>query len=289
MTLAPGADLLEAARAAGRALPAFNVITLEHAEAVVAAAETARAPLLLQVSENAVAHRGGRLAPVAAALVALAEAAAVPLGLHLDHVTRPELLRQAPGAGFGSVMFDGSRLPWRENVAATAAAVAFGHAHGLLVESELGRVGGKPGDAHLPGARTDPAGAAAFVRATGVDALAVAVGSRHAMTERTAVLDHALIARLRAAVPVPLVLHGSSGVPDGELRRAVAAGIGKINFGTVLNAALTGAVRAHLAAVPPDRVDPRPWLADGRTAMTRAAVRLLGVLGTAGPPTPRGR
>ncbi|MEV1007965.1 class II fructose-bisphosphate aldolase [Streptomyces sp. NPDC049881] len=281
MTLVPSARLLGAARAGGRALPAFNVITLEHAEAVVEAAEAAGAPLLLQVSQNAVAHHGGRLAPLAAALAALARATPVPLGLHLDHVTDPDLLREAPGAGFGSVMYDGSRLPYAANVAATADAVAFGHAHGLLVESELGRVGGKPGDAHLPGVRTDPGEAASFVRATRVDALAVAVGSSHAMTERSAVLDHPLIGRLRAAAGVPLVLHGSSGVPDEELRRAVAAGMTKINFGTALNTALTAAVRARLAATPPERVDPRPWLAEGRAAMRAAVEHLLGVLATA--------
>lgn len=120
------------------------------------------------------------------------------------------------------------------------------------------------------------------MRDTGVDALAVAVGSSHAMTRRTAALDHALIARLRAALGVPLVLHGSSGVPEEELRRGVAAGLTKINVGTALNVALTGAVRERLAA-DPEAVDPRRWLAAGRAAMTRTVERLLRVLdGTRG-------
>ncbi|MDT0268099.1 class II fructose-bisphosphate aldolase [Streptomyces sp. DSM 44915] len=281
MTLSDCRRLLTEARAAGRALPAFNVITLEHAEAVVAAATRLGVPVVLQLSQRAVAHHGGRLAPLAAALAALAAAAPVPLALHLDHLDEGplgrRLLRAAPAAGFGSVMFDGSALPLAENLAATAAAVAFGHRNGLLVEAELGRIGGKPGDAHTPGVRTDPAEAAEFVRATGVDALAVAVGSGHAMTSRTARLDRPLIARLRAAVPVPLVLHGSSGVPDAELRGAVRAGMTKINIGTALNVALTGAVRERLAAEPA-LVDPRGYLAAGRAAMTEEVVRLLGVL-----------
>ena len=134
----------------------------------------------------------------------------------------------------------------------------------------MGTVGGKDGepplDPHAPGSRTDPAQAASYVMQTGVDTLAVAVGSSHAMTTRSAVLDHALIGQLRAAVTVPLVLHGSSGVPDEELRRAVAGGISKVNIGTALNVAFTGRVRGTLAARP-ELVDPRRYLAPAREAM----------------------
>jgi fructose-bisphosphate aldolase class II len=148
------------------------------------------------------------------------------------------------------------------------------------VEAELGYVGGKPGaaqSAHSPGVRTDPVEAAEFVATTGVDALAVAVGSSHAMTTRTARLDHRLIAGLRSELPVPLVLHGSSGVPDEELARAVSAGMTKINIGTALNVALTASVRASLetdAAVS----DPRRYLGPARDAMRAETLRLLDVL-----------
>jgi fructose-bisphosphate aldolase class II len=178
-------------------------------------------------------------------------------------------------------MFDASKLGYDDNVKATAEAVRWGHRHGIRIEAELGRVGGKDGeaplDAHAPGVRTDPQEAAAYVADTGVDALAVAVGSSHAMTERTAALDHALIARLKEAVPVPLVLHGSSGVPDEELRRAVAAGMVKINVGTALNTAFTGAVRAYLDANP-STVDPRKYLAPGRDAMAATVTHFLTTL-----------
>jgi fructose-bisphosphate aldolase class II len=266
---------------AGTGVGAFNVITIEHAEAIVAGAEAAGLPVILQISENAVRFHHGRLGPIAAAARSLAEAALVPVGLHLDHVESDELLSQAARHGFGSVMYDASKLPYAENVARTAAAVRACHAAGLWVESELGEVGGKDG-AHAPGARTDPDEAAAYVAATGVDALAVAVGSSHAMSTRTARLDHALIARLSAAVPVPLVLHGSSGVPDDELVAAVRGGMVKINIGTALNAAFTGAVRESLdgnAAL----VDPRRYLAPARTAMSQTvahALRLLAVTET---------
>ncbi|GAA2386708.1 class II fructose-bisphosphate aldolase family protein [Streptomyces glaucosporus] len=285
MPLVGTADLVTAAYASGRGVAAFNVITLEHAEAIAAGAETAGVPAILQISQNAVRFHGGRLAPVAAAATAVARSSAAPLALHLDHVESFDLLRQAPSAGFGSVMFDASKLPYAENVEATARAVRFGHGHGMWVEAELGRVGGKPGDpgrtvldAHAPGARTDPAEAAEYTAATGVDALAVAVGSSHAMTERTAVLDHGLIGELRRTVPVPLVLHGSSGVPDGELRRAVEAGMTKINVGTALNAAFTGAVRAFLEG-DVRTVDPRKYLRPAREAMAETVAAFLKAIG----------
>lgn len=281
MPLVSTGDLVADARAAGRGVAAFNVITLEHAEAIAAGAEQAGAPAILQISENAVRFHGGRLSAIAAATAAVARASSAPLSLHLDHVMDPELLRAAHPEGFSSVMFDASKMPYEENVKATAEAVRWGHERGIWVEAELGKVGGKEGeaplDAHAPGVRTDPAEAAAYVAGTGVDALAVAVGSSHAMTSRTASLDHELIATLAAAVPVPLVLHGSSGVPDAEIRAAVASGMVKINVGTALNTAFTGAVREYLGAHE-QGVDPRKYLAPAREAMAGAVAGFLGLL-----------
>ncbi|MFG2407491.1 ketose-bisphosphate aldolase [Streptomyces brevispora] len=282
MPLVSTGELVSAAQAEGRGIAAFNVITLEHAEAIATGAERAGAPAILQISENAVKFHGGRLSAIAAAAAAVARTSSAPLALHLDHVESVELLHQAHDEGFGSVMFDASKLSYGENVRATAEAVAWGHARGIWIEAELGKVGGKEGeaplDAHAPGVRTDPAEAAAYVAATGVDALAVAVGSSHAMTERTAALDHALIGRLRDAVPVPLVLHGSSGVPDDEIRQAVAtSGMVKINVGTALNTAFTGAVRAHLAENTTG-VDPRKYIAPGRDAMAATVAGFLALM-----------
>jgi fructose-bisphosphate aldolase class II len=281
--LAATGELVARAAAARSAVVAFNIITLEHVEAVVAGAEAAGAPVVLQVSENAVKFRHGRLLPLARAATAAAERATVPVALHLDHVRSDDLLRQAPDAGFSSVMYDASRLPYAENLAATSAAAAWAHARGLWIEAELGEVGGKNGapplDAHAPGARTDPAEAHAFVTGSGVDALAVAVGNTHAMTERTAALDHDLLKRLAGALDVPLVLHGSSGVPDGELTAAVTAGITKVNVGTALNIAMTGAIRDFLAAHP-RAVDSRTYLGVGREAMVGEVRRLIGLIGT---------
>jgi fructose-bisphosphate aldolase, class II len=269
------AELVGAAHAGASGVGAFNVITIEHAEGIVAGAEQAGLPVILQISQNAVGFHGGRLAPIAAATHALAATAAVPVALHLDHVERLDLVEQAAAHGFGSVMFDAATLDYAANVAAVRQAAQRCHQDRLWLEGELGEVGGKNG-AHVAGARTDPDEARDYVAATGVDALAVAVGSSHAMVERTATLDHALIRSLRAAVPVPLVLHGSSGVPDEDLAEAVRAGISKVNIGTALNVAFTGAIRGYLASH--SGVDPRRYLAPARTAVADTVGRYLRLL-----------
>lgn len=270
--LTPLRDVLVEAREAGRAVAAFNVIHLEHAEALTGAAEQVGLPVVLQISENTVTFHGS-LAPLAAATRVLAERASVPVVLHLDHAVSEPLVEEALGLGFTSVMFDGSRLADAENRAVTRAIVQRCHSAGVSVEAELGEIGGKDG-VHAPGVRTRPDEAAAFALDTGVDALAVAVGSSHAMTERTAELDLTLIADIRAQVDVPLVLHGSSGVPDAGLVAAVRAGMTKINIATHLNSVFTAAVRSRLDQ-DPRLVDTRRYLGPARDAVQAEAARLL--------------
>ena len=280
MTLAPTRELVAAAVARNGAVPAFNVIALEHVEAIVTGAERAGIGVLLQLSENAIRYHDGRAQPLLAAMHELAAGASVPVGIHLDHIESLELVDDLLGVtgrfGVGSIMFDASALDYAANVATTARVARRAHALGLWVEAELGAIGGKDG-AHAPGVRTDPSEAAAFVAATGVDGLAVAVGSSHAMTSRTASLDFGLIAELAGAVPLPLVLHGSSGVPDDGLARAVESGIRKVNVGTALNGAWTGAVRLALAASP-SLVDPRKYDAPARDATADLVAHLAAVI-----------
>jgi fructose-bisphosphate aldolase, class II len=271
MTAASMAELAATTRGVG----AFNLIGIEHAEAIVAGAEAAGAPVVLQISENCVAYHGA-LEPIGLAALAIARSAAVPVVVHLDHATTHALVEAAAQLGIGSVMFDASALPHDANVAATAEIAAWCHDRGIWVEAELGEIGGKDG-VHAAGARTKPAEAAGYVTATGADALAVAVGSSHAMLSRDAVLDLALIAEIHRAVPVPLVLHGSSGVPDEMLAAAVRAGMAKINIATQLSKVYTAAVRARLAA-DPALVDPRQYGAAGRDAVAAEVARLLTVL-----------
>ncbi|MEV6329218.1 class II fructose-bisphosphate aldolase [Streptomyces sp. NPDC051909] len=275
MPLTPTADILGPAQAAGTGIGAFNVVQIEHAEAIVTGAERAGLPVILQISENTARYHGA-LAPTALASLAVARAAAVPVAVHLDHAESAELVAEAVELGFASVMFDASKLPYDANVSATRTMTELCHRADIWIEAELGAVGGKDG-AHAPGVRTDPDEARAFAAATGVDALAVAVGSSHAMLTRDAALDFALIARLKAALDVPLVLHGSSGVADAGLAKAVAAGMTKVNISTHLNKLFTATVRERLEASPA-LADPRKYLGPARDAVAAEVARLLGVL-----------
>jgi fructose-bisphosphate aldolase, class II len=254
---------------------AFNVITLEHAEAVMWAAETTGIPAIAQLSENAIVYHDGPDA-LAAAMVSLARTSPGNVVLHLDHITQPDLARRTRDLGFSSVMWDSSTLPYEENVQATKDIVGFAHDQGIWVESEIGAIGGK-GGAHTPGVRTDPAEAAAFARATGIDALAVAVGSSHAMTEQTAKLDTGLIRAISDAVDVPLVLHGSTGVPEDALLEATSAGMWKINIGTALNISATNAVRSTLES-DQKVTDPRKYWGSARDAMRHTVAHYLSTL-----------
>jgi fructose-bisphosphate aldolase class II len=269
-------DIISHAIARNFGIGAFNVIGIEHAEAIVAGAEQVRAPVLLQLSENTIRFHFGQLAPIGLACLAIARSSTVAVSVHLDHATSVELCHEAQALGITSLMFDGSTLPYDRNVAETMQVASWGHARGMWMEAELGEIGGKAG-VHVPGARTNPDQAVKFVEQTRVDALAVAIGTSHAMLERSAKLDLALLARLRDAVPVPLVMHGSSGVTDDDLGNAVRAGMVKINVGTQLNQVFVGAVRTALDGT--DSVDPRVFMAPGRDAISSTVGRILVAIG----------
>lgn len=277
MTLVPAGDLVAAAHRTGGAILGFNVVHLESAEAIAAAAERTGRAAIMQISENCVNYHSG-LAPLAKAAVAVAEAATTPIGLHLDHATTSALIDEAVGLGIRSVMFDAAHLAYDKNVRQTRDVAERCHGRGIWVEAELGEVGGKNG-IHSPRARTDPAQARRFAEATAVDALAVAVGTSHAMTSQDAVIDFARLGQLKTAVDVPLVLHGSSGTPDDDLVRAIRTGITKVNIATRLTSAWTSALRQELASNP-GTLDSRKYIAAARTAMSAEAERLLYNLGS---------
>jgi fructose-bisphosphate aldolase class II len=268
--------LVLAAKSSGTAVGAFNVILIEHAEALVAGAEHAKLPVILQISENCVSYHKA-LKPISVATIAIAESASVPVSVHLDHAESEDLVKEALDLGYDSVMFDGSKLTYADNVAASARMAALCKRYGATLEVEIGEVGGKDG-VHAPGVRTNPLEAMAFAEATGADLLAVAVGSSHAMTTRDATLDFDLIAEIAKTVGVPLVLHGSSGVSDPDLQKAVKAGMSKINIATHLNNVFTHEIREALGANP-KLVDPRKYIAPGRDAVAAEVARLLTLLG----------
>lgn len=274
MTRTSSLDIVRDAASRNVGAAAFNVIHLETAEALVAAAERAAKPLILQLSHNCVRYHNDQLEPIAKAMLALADNTEAQIAVHLDHCESVELAKAAIDLGFNSVMYDGSTLAVPENIANTREVVKYAHARGATVEAELGEIGGK--GAHTPGVRTDPEEARQFVADTGVDLLAVAVGSEHAMQSRTASLDLGLIGKLKEAAGVPLVLHGSSGVPDEEIQRGIAAGMTKINVSTHLNGFFTRAIREYLKENP-EVTDSRKYIKAGREALSKEAERLIGV------------
>lgn len=271
-----GASLVHEAAARQGAVGAFNVILIEHAEAYAIGANQAKLPTIFQISQNAVEYHG-TLKPIARACQAISEDSDVKISVHLDHAEDENLVREALDLGFDSIMFDGSKLDYALNVSKSAELAVLCHQYGASIEVELGEVGGKDG-VHAPGVRTKPSEAKSFVDATGVDLLAVAVGSSHAMTTRDATLDFGLIKELSDAVSVPLVLHGSSGVSDGDIQLAVKAGMRKINIATHLNHVFSNEVRSALQA-DPKLVDPRKYIKPARKAVADEIARLLTLLG----------
>ena len=269
------ATLVVEARNNKKAVGAFNVILLEHAESYVEAAERAELPTILQISENAVNYHGS-LKPILVAAKAIAAQSSQRISVHLDHAESTELVKEALDLGADSVMYDGSKLEFSENVKTSIAMRELAHSYGASIEVELGEIGGKDG-VHAPGARTNPADAKRFVTETGVDLLAVAVGTSHAMTTRDASLDFNLIKEIAQEVEIPLVLHGSSGVSDPDLQQAVKSGISKVNIATHLNHVFTDQIREVLNA-DPKLVDPRKYLKPARQAVAAETARLLKLL-----------
>jgi fructose-bisphosphate aldolase, class II len=280
MALVSGREVLSAARAGGYAVPAFNIFNLEMLQAAFRAGEVERSPVIVQVSPRSVAYAG--LHPLAALATALAERVPVPIVLHLDHGPGLAECRAALDEGFTSVMYDGADLPYTVNVSHTRDVVAAAHVRGAAAEAELGQVGHASHE-HLPAELTDPEEAGRFAEETGVDALAVAIGTVHGMTETGAVLDVERIADLARHVDAALVMHGSSGVDDETLARAVAAGIRKVNLSTALQRVFMDTLRQS-AAAPGHETDARAVLGDARDAVMESArhrIRLLDATGRA--------
>ena len=272
MTQKPSLDLI---RSANGAVGAFNVILIEHAEALVEAAEIANKSIVLQISENCVKYHGA-LKPIALATKAIIESSNVPLSLHLDHAEEEILIKEALDLGFDSIMYDGSKLPYLENVEMSKEITKLCRSYNATIEVELGEVGGKDG-VHAPGARTNPIEAKKFVEETGVDLLAVAVGTSHGQVTRKTDLDYSLIKELANTVPTPLVLHGSSGVSDENLKKAVQAGMRKVNIATHLDHVFTDEIRAFFSSNP-EVVDPRKYIDKARSVVAEETSRLIALL-----------
>ena len=279
MTLATLGDVLRPALSGGYAVPGFVCLGWEDMRAFVMAAQAEQAPVILQAGPGCRAHTP--LLVLGAMLRHLAASVDVPVVVHLDHGYSLDECQAALEAGFSSVMFDGSRLPLAQNIAQTAAVSALAHAAGASCEGEIGFVG-YAGAAASEG--TDPAEAARFARETGIDAMAISVGNVHLQQEHSGGLDLERISAIAAMTPVPLVIHGGSGVPLAQ-RAALAAGsqICKFNIGTELRMMFGAALRAAVNSDPArfDRIQLLRETEGPVCEAARAVIRNLGASGRA--------
>lgn len=215
-----------------RGIAAFNVFGYEDAQAVVTAAEEIGRPVILMANKDAVNHMGVEL--IGEIMLYVGKHAAVPVDVHLDHATDLDIIQCAVNCGYTSVMFDGSQLPFEENVEKTRRVVDIAHSKGVSVEAEIGAVGYSDPGIEFKARFTEPQEACKFVEETGVDALAVAVGTVHRMEMQKAELQFDRLREIARQVNVPLVIHGSTGVVDEDLVNLVRCGARKINIGTAL-------------------------------------------------------
>ncbi|SET70204.1 class II fructose-bisphosphate aldolase [Lacrimispora sphenoides] len=255
MALVTSKQMLLDAQKGGYAVGAFNVENMEMVKAVIAAAKELQAPVMLQTTPSTVKY--GTLKTYQALVAAEAEKAGIPVCLHLDHGSSFELAVRAIQAGYTSVMIDGSHEDFEQNIALTKKVTEVAKACGVTVEAELGKVGGKEDDLEAEGdTNTDPAEAREFVERTGVDSLAIAIGTAHGFYADTPVLDKERVSEVKSLVSIPLVLHGASGLRDEDIRECVQRGMCKVNFATELRVAYTDAGK-KLIAENPDMFDPK--------------------------------
>ena len=245
MSIVTSEKMLLDAQAGGYAIGAFNAENMEMVQAIIAAAEEAGAPVMIQTTPSTVKYASCEL--YAANVIAAAKNASVPVCVHLDHGNSFALCMSAIKAGYTSVMIDGSQKSFEENVALTRSVVAVASCMGLPVEAELGTVGGKEDDLEASAGCTLPTEAAEFVLQTGVSSLAVAIGTAHGVYKIEPRLDVDRLSEIRKVVSVPLVLHGASGLSDDAIRECVKRGICKVNFATELRQAYTKGVREALS------------------------------------------
>ena len=274
-------QVLSDAQKEGNAVGAFNVENMEMVQAVAAAAEELQAPVIMQTTPSTVKYAD--LAYFYANVRVAAEKASAPIVIHLDHGSSFELAMQALRTGYTSIMIDGSHGSFEENIAVSKAVADACHPSGIPVEAELGKVGGKEDD--LEGGEgnpyTDPQEAKIFVEKTGVDSLAVAIGTAHGVYKGTPKLDVERLSEIRKVVSIPLVLHGTSGVPDDSVRECIRRGICKVNYATDLRIAFSKGVKAYMKENP-DAFDPKKYNAVGRENVKQYVMDKIRVCGSEG-------
>ncbi len=277
--LVTGKEILTHADKEGYAVGAFNVVNMEMTQAVIAAAEEEKAPVMIQTTEGALKYAG--IEYLSAMISLAAKKASVPVALHLDHGTSFETAMKCIRNGWTSVMIDGSHFPFEENVAVTKQVVDAAHACGVSVEAELGRLGGIEDNISVSekdAMFTDPKEAHEFVERTGVDSLAIAIGTAHGKYKGVPKLDLERLEVIKKDLNMPIVLHGASGVAYEDITKAIARGVNKINIDTDLRVAYTDKVREILSN-DPDVFDLRKIIGPARENVKAAVIEKLRLFG----------
>ena len=281
MTLVSSKKLLKDAQKGGYAVGAFNAENMEMVQAVVAAAEAKRSPVIIQTTPGTLKYADTDM--FTAMAQAAAENADVPVVMHLDHGDSFDTAMKAFRSGYTSIMIDGSHSPFEENIALSSSVADVCRPVGVNVEAELGKVGGKEDD--LDGGEgaglTVPSEAKEFVDRTGIDSLAVAIGTAHGIYKGEPHVDVERLKEIREVVDIPLVLHGTSGVLDDTVRECIAAGICKVNYATDLRIAFSNGVKKVLAE-DPDIFDPKKYGKAGRDEVQKYVEQKMDVVGSTG-------
>ena len=280
MPLTTTTEMMLAAQKGKYAIGAFNVENMEMAQAVLQAAQELHSPVILQTTSSTLKYADTGL--FYAMVHALAKDAPVPVALHLDHGSGFALCVRALRCGYTSIMIDGSHEPFEGNVAITRKVAEVCEPIGIPVEAELGKVGGKEDDLASSGPGcTDPDEAVEFVKQTGVFSLAIGIGTSHGIYSGPPVLDKERVSRIAGRVPTPLVLHGTSGVPDADVLDCIQRGICKVNYATELRIAFSEGVKSCLASRP-DVFDPKSYLGEARRRVTETVMMRIRVCGSEG-------
>ncbi|WP_315081073.1 tagatose bisphosphate family class II aldolase [uncultured Clostridium sp.] len=274
-------QMLLKAQKEGYAVPAFNIHNLETLQVVVDTAMKMRSPVIIAGTPSTIEYAG------AAYIEAMAEVAArkydIPIAIHLDHFEDIDEIKKNIDIGFRSCMIDASKEEFEVNITKVKEVVEYAHEYDATVEAELGKLGGKEDDlivSEKDSMYTNPDDAAEFIKRTGVDSLAVAIGTAHGLYKGKAKLDFERLKEIRSKVDVPLVLHGASDVPDELVKKAISLGICKVNIATDLKIPFSDAVKDYFKNNP-NANDPRKYMTPGKEAMAKIVENKIKVCGSA--------
>ena len=275
-------EMLNKAQREGYAVPAFNIHNLETLQVVVETAAELKSPVILAGTPSTINYAGGEF------IVSMADAAAgkydIPIAIHLDHYEEVDEIEEYIKLGFRSAMIDASHKAYEDNIATVKQVVEFAHKYDTTVEAELGRLGGQEDDLIVDEKDTkytNPKQAKEFVEKTGIDSLAVAIGTAHGLYKGVAKLDFDRLKEMRDMVDVPLVLHGASDIPDELVKKAISLGICKVNVATDLKIPFSDAVKKYFIENPTAN-DPRKYMQPGKDAMKKIVAHKIMVCGSNG-------